>query len=403
MPYSAGGPFQRLLVDHLFHGSTRVWWTLSSDFRDPQPWVFQLQASYTGNLNALDWVNVGEPQTNVFMLSDETNRQPAGQRLLTHYRILLTTPSGTYSSAAQNTWGTLGTKDWSLAREILRKERLRLGQQAGRPGYLLRRMRYGQRNPNSTDFLTGAVIDSSLPASWGTAFSVGYHPPVPLLIDFAEQDIVERRGGTDPGQWSSRETAFTARVLSFPDLAAEDVWVDATNDQRWHVQRLRVVANVRGVPLIYEAGLSLIGYSDVIYRIPVTSLSQPGPSGNDLPTTGEGCVLVDHNYGGDGQLAYVTSACCGVEGATVEAFLKSDWDAGRQGPEYVVATSQTTTGGAWTQAMRLNPGEYVLRYHKPGEYGPDTAVIHVTAPAAVISSSSHVSIPSSGNLFDDPF
>ncbi len=379
MPQSENWPFVRLMVDHLFHGTTRVWWTMAANFNDAQPQSFQLQAGYTGNANALDWIDIGGPAINAYYLDDDTDRERSGKRLLTHYRVVLTTPRGKYVSGAQSLWGSLNTVDWNMAKEIVRKERVRHGL-VSREGYLLRKMRYGVINPANTDLLTGGITDSAHPASWGTAFKVGYHPPVNIMVDFENQDIEERRGGTDVATNNSRPAEFVARVVGFPDLAKEDVWVNASNDERWLVGGIRIVTALRGVPLIYSVKLSLVPYSDIIYKIPVTGLSYDLTDESQFqPTTGTGCVQVDHDYGGDAELVYQSGDCCGISGATILAFRKTDWDNGLRVPSAAVANSQTTTNGTWAWAMRLNPGEYILRFEKIGEYGPDIVALTVTA------------------------
>ncbi len=380
MPQSENWPFQRLLVDHLFRGTTRIWWTLAANFNDPQPQSFQLQAGYTGNFNALDWVDVGTPAINAYYLDDDTPREQSGKRLLTHYRIVLTTPRMKYVSGPQGIWGTLDTKDWNLAKELVRKERLRQDL-VSKEGYLLRRMRFGVQSTVNTDTLTGEITDSAHPAAWGTAFKVGYHPPVNIMADFEEKDINEVRGGADVTSNNSRPAEFLAKIVAFPDVAKEDVWVDATTDERWLIGAIKITVSLRGVPLVYNVGMSLIPFNDVIYRIPVTNLSHdPTDTSHFQPTVGTGCVRVDHDYGGDSNLVYQTGDCCGISGATIMAFTKSDWDLGHRVPSAAVATSQTTTNGTWAWAMMLNPGDYVLVFEKPGEYGPDTVILTVQPP-----------------------
>ncbi len=380
MPQSENWPFQRLLVDHLFRGTTRIWWTLAANFNDQQPQSFQLQAGYTGNPNALDWVDVGTAAINAYYLDDDTQREESGKRLLTHYRIVLTTPRGRYVSGAQGLWGTLDTQNWNLAKELVRKERLRHGL-VSREGYLLRKMRFGVRNTANTDTLTGEIIDSAHPSSWGTAFKVGYHPPVNIMADFDNKNIVEVRGGADLTTNNSRPAEFAARIIGFPDVAKEDVWVDASNDERWLIGDIKVTSALRGVPLVYSVSMSLIPFSDVIYRIPVTNLSyDPTDESQFQPTVGTGCVQVDHDYGENSALVYQTGDCCGISGATILAFKKSDWDSSNRAPSAAVAIGQTTTNGTWAWAFMLNPGDYVLVFEKLGEYGPDTVVLTVQPP-----------------------
>ncbi len=405
MPQSENWPFKRLLVDHLFHGTTRVWWEMASDFNDPQPHTFQLQASYTGNMDALDWVDIGDPAVNAYYLGDDSEREPAGKRLLTHYRVVLTTTRQKYVSNPQALYAVLSSKDWNMAREIVRKERLRHTLVSSR-GYLLRKMRYGVPSTVNTDPLTGEIIDSGHLGSWGTAFKVGYHPPVTIDLDFEDEVINELRGGDNVAQHSSMPTEYRARLVGFPDVAKEDVWVDADNDLRWTLHEITPTVSWRGVPLVFSVKVRLVPHNNVIYKIPVTSLSAD-PKGEDAefqPTTGTGCVRVDHDYGEESAFVYLAPDCCPIEGATILAFTKTDWDGGARTPEHAVATSQTTTNGEWAWAMQLDPGEYVLLFEKPGEFGPDSVSLTVQpldpGPPPAPSSESEVSSVSSDSSND---
>lgn len=395
----AAWPFSRVFVDHLFRGKTRVWWAMDPAFNDLPPYTFQLQTGYTSNPNALDWVNIGSEATNAYYLDDDAPREQSGKNLLTHYRVILRTVRGTYVSAPTPVWGNLNNKDWNLARELLRKEKLR-SDLVSRPGYLLKRMRYGVIDPNAVDPITKAIIDNTNSSSWGTAYKVGYHPPVNVVADFDPKDIDEYRGGADITQNDARLCRYQVRILAFPAVAKEDVWVDAVTDERWMIGKISMVANVRGVPLVCSVDMSLIPFSDVIYRIPVTNLSDD-PTDEDpfQPTVGTGCIRVDHDYGQQSALVYQTNDCCGISGATILAFRKSDWDAGNRVPTAAVASSQTTVNGTWAWAMQLNAGDYVLTFEKLGEYGPDVVHLHVTPTPNTASESASSSISSSFALF----
>jgi hypothetical protein len=91
------------------------------------------------------------------------------------------------------------------------------------------------------------------------------------------------------------------------------------------------------------------------------------------PTT----VAVDHNYGGADRYSYETADGRGIDNATVIAYLKSDFDAGRRGSNYHQAVTQTDVQGHWVRPMLLDPATYVLYYYKQGEFGPDTAELTV--------------------------
>lgn len=94
---------------------------------------------------------------------------------------------------------------------------------------------------------------------------------------------------------------------------------------------------------------------------------------------GLGTVSVDYNYGGPDNLSYQTAAGYAVADADVLAFLKADWDVGNRHPTYAVASSRTIEDhGRWARPMLLNPGDYVLRYSKTGQFGPDLRELTVS-------------------------
>ena len=157
MPGTEGYPFRRLAVDHFIRGTSRIWWEMDRQFRDTFPYVFQLQTGSTGNPNSTDWVDVGSTVSNAcFALDDERRQGNYGKRLLTHYRVKLTTVEDTYVSQPVATYGEMNAKDWLFAREINRKESLRHGL-VSREGFLLKRMRFGAPCTACLDPMTGAL------------------------------------------------------------------------------------------------------------------------------------------------------------------------------------------------------------------------------------------------------
>lgn len=93
---------------------------------------------------------------------------------------------------------------------------------------------------------------------------------------------------------------------------------------------------------------------------------------------GEGSTAVDHDYGGTDRLTYVGPDGRGIDNATIQAFLRSDWNAGRRGSGYVRAQTSTTPRGRWFRPMLLDPGTYILLYFRQGMFGPDTTTITVS-------------------------
>jgi hypothetical protein len=363
------------------------------------PYTFQLQTGNSGNPNATDWVNVGTAGVNNFFAEDDERREGNyGKALVTHYRVVLTTADGKkYVSLPVHTFGELQEKDWLLAREIVRKERLRHNL-VSVEGYLLKRLRFGEKCESCTDPLTGGILDSKCPECNGTGFKVGYHPPTPLAVDMNPEAVIDLLKGTEPpGPTTIVENQM--RILGFPALAKHDIWVDGKSDQRWIMHEIANMAEWRHVPLVVTTKVKLLPMTDQAYKIPVDDTE--GVPDPQLPGSGEGDTCIDHNYGGPDELAYKDSCGDGIVGATILAFKKEDYDAGIRDPAKAVASSSTTAGGQWTFAMCICCGEdYVLVFEKAGSYGPDAVPINVpcTEASSESSQSSRSSFFSSSSM-----
>jgi hypothetical protein len=363
----------------MVRGVTRVWWQLESTFNEPGPRVFQLQVGNTGLRDAIDWRNVGAPVTDGYLAYDDAWRATGGD-LVTHYRVTLTTNNEVYISQAVNCFGELAERDWVLAREVLRKERLR-HKYVSVDGYLLKPYRFGRPCKKCRDELTGETLNSNCVICNGTGFEVGYHPPLPLQCwDLSLQTIEEQIDNQVKG--TTRDNAeVTARVIGFPGISRHDIWVNGKSDERWFVHKIAVAAAVRGVPLIYNVTMGLVPFNNPIYAIEIGGepAERPGPT---PPQIGCGLVTVDHNYGGPDHLAYRDATGFPVVGATVWVFpidIFADAHPDYPNREQAIAVTATRTNGRWTDALQLDPGGYAILFEKPGEYGPDVYLLDVVA------------------------
>lgn len=394
-------PFRRVSVDHMIYGTTRVWWQLEPEFNDPGPYVFQLQVGRTGLQEADDWRDLGAPIINGYHTFDN-KRHNVGTVWTAHYRVTLTTPRGSYVSAASPSTGELSEQDWLLSREIIRKEQLR-NRKLAVGGFLIKAFRYGAPCPRCRDKLTQESADTDCPVCYGTALENGYHPALPLQCwDLSLQTIEE---DSDPNlRGTTRENAIvTARVIGFPAINYRDIWVNGTSDERWTIRAVKSAAAVRGLPIIYEVQLELIPLSSVVYYIPLASAESGPPIA--LPSTGDGCQIVGPDYGGL-DLRYLTALNTPVVGARVYAFKKADADRGF--PDYpprrlAIAATTTNSTGSWTANLNLDPGKYVLLYEKLDEFGPDTKELTVVEPTCPpTGSSSSLSSSSSACALHPP-
>jgi hypothetical protein len=257
--------FDRVVVSYLIPGQTRVAWTLRSDFLDPGPYAFQLQVGTTASNDSNDWVNVGLPVNNMFFAIDPVQRV-FGKTNWTHYRIVLTTKQGTYFSLPTGLLGTLGHRDWRLAREIVRKETIdhRL---ASQQGYLLKRRVTGVKCPICLDFQTDNVLNPECPSCYGTSFECGYFYPVACV--WAKMRPKAYHTHLDNEIRGTVKDVFVgARMLMTELFEEEDVWVNKDSDDRYFVHDIVHASEIRGVPIIGDPiTLRLIPYSSIIYTI----------------------------------------------------------------------------------------------------------------------------------------
>ncbi|MBI5075629.1 MAG: hypothetical protein HZB62_10765 [Nitrospirae bacterium] len=94
---------------------------------------------------------------------------------------------------------------------------------------------------------------------------------------------------------------------------------------------------------------------------------------------GGGDTAVNHNTGSADNLRYTTALGAGISGATIKAYLKTDYDAGSRTDAYVKGRTTTDVNGRWNNDLYLDAGyTYTVLFYKSGAYGPDTK--EVTLP-----------------------
>lgn len=259
--------FDTVSVSYLIRGGTRVMYTLLDSFLDPGPYVFQLQYGSTANPYADDWVDVGLPVENQYMVIDPEQRM-FGKQNTAHYRIQLTTPQDTYYSDPVGAQGVLSGRDWRLARETIRQFRrmFRYGP-GGQLGYLLKRRVTGVKCPRCLDLQTGESKDPNCPLCYGTGFQCGYYYPIACV--WAILTPTTHRLKSDPVRGQVDDVVVSAIMLAIDMLSKEDIWVNARTDERYFIHSVQNIAEIRGVALVANVELRPAPYTSVIYDIPI--------------------------------------------------------------------------------------------------------------------------------------
>lgn len=276
--------FDRLHVDSLVRGGTRVSWRLSYLLQDPGPYTFQLQRGQTGDPAADDWTNVGRPLANAGSAIDP-DKTLHGLTPSTHYRVVLsTTRPATYTSEPINAFGELPFRDWLIARDIVRKESLRDGKLASSAGLLLKRRQGGEGQPAAEvadpsravlDPLSGELVRRhGAVDTLGTPYLKGYFGAVPYAIDF---DPAGSNSGVNADETGNADADAEAavrvgRASAFPRPARGDVFVESATDARYSIRGVRFVASIRNVPIVCSLRLVQFPFDDLIYNLDPASL-----------------------------------------------------------------------------------------------------------------------------------
>ena len=266
-PPSCEDAFDMVHVSYLIRGGTRVMWQLIPEFSDPLPWTFQLQVGKSGDEDADDWTDVGLPVENS-CYSIDSEKRAYSKTQNTHYRVKMTTPVAVYYSQPAAKSGILNVRDWRLAKEIVRKEKLRF-RYTSQDGYLLKRRTNGQDCTKCLDLQTNEVTDPYCQECWGTGKQCGYYYPMACI--WADLSPRTRRLHIDDQarRGTVKDIVVTGRMLMLPLIDEQDVWVSRKTDDRYYIHSIQDVAEIRGVPLIANIEMRPAPFTDVIYEIPI--------------------------------------------------------------------------------------------------------------------------------------
>jgi hypothetical protein len=258
--------FKRVTVDAYFNRITQnrvlVTWALERTFAEPGPYSFALFRGYSPTDD--NWRLVADTVDQPW-LYDKAPVWP-GKGLNVFYRVQLVDGNGrVYVSPATGGGVYWGRYDWSLAKEIIRKETLVQQKRAGVKGWLLQRRYWG--DPCAcADPDTGQVHDPKCPECFGTTIVGGYYAPFEYWVIM---DPTRRLAKLDPEQGLMVQNMETVRSLAYPRPQPGDVWVHSATNQRYAVQGdPAAVARHRGIDLILNLRIEELDRSHPVYEVP---------------------------------------------------------------------------------------------------------------------------------------
>jgi hypothetical protein len=242
-----------------YRGGALIAWSLDSLFPLASPTTFTVQASRSG---VGDWEDVGTVVDD-YSYTD-TNRWIYGKLPRLHYRVTFTQDAVDYESDTVQADGNLSGKDARIAREIVRKEHLRLNLW-GVQGWLYKVRQWGVKCPECIDWDTGQVKNSHCTTCYGTGFTGGYFSPVEYHV--SEASSSPRRQVTDPARGQVINETKIVRGVNCPWLDTGDFWVDINSDKRYVIQTISEL-DIRGVTVIFpQIEMRLAPSTDIIYSI----------------------------------------------------------------------------------------------------------------------------------------
>lgn len=266
-PSCGDKPFERVFVSYILAGMTTVSFTLLPAFQAPMPYSAQLQVGQSQNPLADDWINVGMPAVNAYTMVDPEQRIQ-GKLRYQFYRIILTDGNGQqYTSLPVGLSGTLSPRDWRIARERLRQERVRMRMVAGQEGYLLKRRITGTPCPTCLDYTTEEVGNPHCPSCYGTGFLCGYFFPISCV--WADIDPATYHLNLDSSRGTVTDIVVKARMANTWIAGEDDIWVNRKTDDRYYLHKVQNVIEVRGVPLIANIEMRPAPASDPVYTIEI--------------------------------------------------------------------------------------------------------------------------------------
>lgn len=262
-------PFDRVRVDYLVRGNSRISFEMSPHFFELEPHTFQLQVAES-DLPTANWTNTGSPVVNTDFVLDPV-RRAFGVEPNVFFRIQLTTGlNNVYYSLAAEVFGNLDIWSWRIANEIIRKENLRLSRlKVGVKGWLLKAKRSGTPCPRCLDIFLQEPTDSNCPVCWDTRWLGGYYDPQPLVFYDLNQSQRYFSRDLEGGKGLNNPDSAEAMLVAEPFLSTKDVIVNDTSDIRYSVHSIATRTHIRGVPLLVIANLRKVPFSSVIYTFPI--------------------------------------------------------------------------------------------------------------------------------------
>lgn len=200
-----------------------------------------------------------------------------------YYRVILEKDGVTYTSKPYNILSGLSTYEYKIKQTIMKKELERYKKEvAGTEGYLLKRRVWGESCSSCKDYDLDAVINARCSICYGTGIVGGYFNGLPYTVVFnpgvTDQEEM-KQGFALEDVWASQ-----VRCIAYPVIAPYDMWVSRYSNRRYIFRKVQTVAELRSIPIIYQAAVMEVMPSRIEFEVPIEDNSIEADTPEDWRT-----------------------------------------------------------------------------------------------------------------------
>jgi hypothetical protein len=256
--------FDRVYVTAAPNGTKVIEWRLNTCFPIPYG-TPEFYIEFARSAGEWERLNEDEPVVNSCVYVDPEKRR-CGYDNNVYYRVVMVVGGETYNSKPERTIGVWNKHDWLIARDVVRKEYLRLKRYVGTFGYLLRKREHGVPCTDCQDFDTEETISANCGGCFGTGIIGGYYDAIPYYVDLSgtasQRDVQSPFGDVDNRRRS-------ARAVAYPMVTTYDLWIDADKNKRYVIRQVEMSVEIKGRPLVYNFELRELPANAIEYQIPL--------------------------------------------------------------------------------------------------------------------------------------
>jgi hypothetical protein len=256
--------FERIFVTAAPNGAKVIEWKLNKCFPIPAgtPEFYIEFARSAGEWTRL---NPDDPEVNICVFVDPEARR-CGYDNNAYYRVVMSVGGNEYHSKPEPTLGVWNRRDWLIARDVVRKEYLRLKRYVAAPGWLLRKREHGIPCTECLDYDTEETVSSKCTKCYGTGILGGYYDAIPYYVDLS--GTASKRDVQIPfGEIDNRRRS--ARGVAYPMILTYDLWIDADKNKRYVIRQVDTAVELKGKPLVYILELRELPANALEYSIPL--------------------------------------------------------------------------------------------------------------------------------------